>query len=129
MANRSLSKVIRFLPVDGFDDRPVARFARWSSPWVSPPGRTIILFTICVGMGRTIMTAEMNRSTKLADTIEQIAKAFKSANIGQGQKVGYREDSSEERLQATAEHEGVKLYRNPDGSHHAVDESHSSYER
>jgi hypothetical protein len=75
------------------------------------------------------MTAEMNRSSKLADMIEQISKAFKSANIGQGQKVGYREDSSEERLQATAEHEGVKLYRNPDGSHLAVDESHSSYER
>ncbi|HJF77674.1 MAG TPA: hypothetical protein K8V63_13025 [Brevibacterium linens] len=74
------------------------------------------------------MTAEMNRSSKLADMIEQISKAFKSANIGQGQKVGYREDSSEERLQATAEHEGVKLYRNPDGSHLAVDESHSSYE-
>ena len=79
-------------------------------------------------MGRRIMTAEMNRSSKLADMIEQISKAFKSANIGQGQKVGYRENSSEERLQATAEHEGVKLYRNPDGSHLAVDESHSSYE-
>lgn len=52
------------------------------------------------------MTAEMNHSTKLADTIEQFSKAFRSANIGQGQKVGYREDSSEERLQATAEQEG-----------------------
>ncbi|UVI37352.1 hypothetical protein [Brevibacterium spongiae] len=70
----------------------------------------------------------MNRPTKLADTIEHISKAFRSANIGQGQKVGYREDSSEERLQATAEQEGVKLYRNADGSHFAVDESHSSYE-
>ncbi|SDS91029.1 hypothetical protein SAMN04489752_2829 [Brevibacterium siliguriense] len=79
-------------------------------------------------MGRTIMIAEMNRPSKLENTIKQISKAFKSANIGQGQKVGYREDSSEERLQATAEHEGVKLYRNPDGSHLAVDESHSSYD-
>jgi hypothetical protein len=79
-------------------------------------------------MGRKIMTAETHRSSKLAETIEKFSKAFKSANIGQGQKVGYREDSSEERLQATAEHEGVKLYRNPDGSHLAVDESHSSYD-
>lgn len=79
-------------------------------------------------MGRRIMTAETNRSSKLTQTIRQIPKAFKSANIGQGQKVGYREDSSEERLQTTAEHEGVKLYRNPDGSHLAVDESHSSYD-
>lgn len=74
------------------------------------------------------MTAEMNRPTKLADTIEQLSRAFRGANIGQGKKVGYREDSSEARLQATAEQEGVKLYRNPDGSHQAVDESHSSYE-
>ncbi|TGD33239.1 hypothetical protein EB835_01730 [Brevibacterium sp. S22] len=74
------------------------------------------------------MTAEQHRPTKLATMIDQISRAFRSANIGQGQKVGYREDSSEERLRSTAEHEGVKLYRNPDGSHRAVDESHSSYE-
>ncbi|SMX76590.1 hypothetical protein BI49514_01129 [Brevibacterium iodinum ATCC 49514] len=79
-------------------------------------------------MGRRIMTSETHRSSKLAETIEKISNAFKSADIGQGQKVGYREDSSEERLQATAEHEGVKLYRDPDGSHLAVDESHSSYD-
>ncbi|MCF2585843.1 hypothetical protein [Brevibacterium sp. UCMA 11752] len=38
-------------------------------------------------------------------------------------KVGYTEDNVEDRAQDAAEGEGVTLYRNPDGSHTAIDES------
>lgn len=74
-------------------------------------------------MGRKIMTAEMKKTHRFAGSFGHLATAFHSANIGQGEKVGYTEDCSKERLRATAEHEGVRLYRNPDGSHTAVDES------
>lgn len=69
------------------------------------------------------MSAEAKRSHPSANPFKRLAKRFTSVNIGQGQKVGYTEDSSEERMQSTARHEGVKLYRNPDGSHEAIDES------
>ncbi|SDR78146.1 hypothetical protein SAMN04489751_0430 [Brevibacterium sandarakinum] len=69
------------------------------------------------------MTAEVKRSHNSTNRISRLARRFTSVNIGQGQKVGYTEDSSEARLQSTATHEGIKLYRNPDGSHEAIDES------
>lgn len=71
------------------------------------------------------MTAEVKRSHNSTNPIIRLARRFKSVNIGQGEKVGYTEDSSENRMQSTALHEGVKLYRNPDGSHEAIDESHA----
>lgn len=74
------------------------------------------------------MTAEIKKTYGPTDGFGRVIKRFRSANIGQGEKCGYTEDSSEDRLQATAESEGVKLYLNPDGSHLAVDESHSSYD-
>lgn len=74
-------------------------------------------------MGRNIMNAEVKKSHKSTDAIGRLARRFKSLNIGQGEKVGYIEDSSEARMRSTALHEGVKLYRNPDGSHEAIDES------
>ncbi|GEB22858.1 hypothetical protein BAURA63_01014 [Brevibacterium aurantiacum] len=76
-------------------------------------------------MGRIIMTAEVKRSHNSTNPISRLAKRFTSVNIGQGEKVGYTEDSSEARMQSTALHEGVKLYRHPDGSHEAIDESRS----
>ena len=69
------------------------------------------------------MNAEVKNSHKSTNRFSRWAKRFTSVNIGQGQKVGYTEDSSEARMQSTAMHEGVKLYRNPDGSHEAIDES------
>lgn len=74
------------------------------------------------------MTAEVKRSHKFTNPMSRAAKRFTSVNIGQGQKVGYTEDSSEARLQSTAMHEGVKLYRNPDGSHEAIDESQAKFD-
>ncbi|SDS14733.1 hypothetical protein SAMN04489751_1336 [Brevibacterium sandarakinum] len=38
-------------------------------------------------------------------------------------KVGYTEEDVENRAKDAADQEGVNLYRNPDGSHTAVDES------
>lgn len=38
-------------------------------------------------------------------------------------EVGYTEEDVEERAQDAADGEGVSLYRNPDGSHIAIDES------
>lgn len=78
-------------------------------------------------MGRNIMTAEIRKTHRRTGSFGHLATAFHSANIGQGQKVGYTEDCSEKRLIATAEHEGVRLYCNPDGSHIAVDESKSQF--
>lgn len=69
------------------------------------------------------MSAEVKREHRFTGSISHLAKRFTSVNIGQGEKVGYTEDGSEVRLQSTADHEGVKLYRNPDGSHDAIDES------
>ncbi|PCC52197.1 hypothetical protein [Brevibacterium aurantiacum] len=69
------------------------------------------------------MTAEVKRSHKFIDPMSRLARRFTSVNIGQGQKVGYTEDSSEARLQSIATHEGIRLYRNPDGSHEAINES------
>lgn len=69
------------------------------------------------------MTAEVEKSHTLTNSLSRLARRFTSVNIGQGEKVGYTEDSSEARMQSIALHEGVKLYRNSDGSHEAIDES------
>lgn len=85
-------------------------------------------YSDCDESGRIIMTEEMNKTDGATGAFGHFIKRLKSANIGQGETCGYTEDSSEDRLQVTAEREGVKLYLNPDGSHLAVDESHSSYD-
>lgn len=46
-----------------------------------------------------------------------------TSDIEQGAKTGYTEADVESRAQTTATAEGFTLYRNPDGSHTAIDES------
>ncbi|WP_313451473.1 pyridoxamine 5'-phosphate oxidase family protein [Brevibacterium casei] len=46
-----------------------------------------------------------------------------TSDIEEGAKVGYTEENVEARAQETATAEGFTLYRNPDGSHTAIDES------
>ncbi|WP_344259285.1 pyridoxamine 5'-phosphate oxidase family protein [Brevibacterium celere] len=59
-----------------------------------------------------------------ADGLDRATEKFAgTADIEEGAKTGYTEVDVESRAQETATAEGFTLYRNPDGSHTAIDES------
>ncbi|SDR72378.1 General stress protein 26 [Brevibacterium siliguriense] len=58
----------------------------------------------------------------LDETTEKFAG---TSNIAPGEKGGYNEEDVEARAKDVAASQGANLYRNPDGSHTAVDESAS----
>lgn len=60
---------------------------------------------------------------KINDKLDEVASKASGPDVSYGSTPGYVEGDVEEDAQAAADHEGVKLYRNPDGSHEAVDES------
>lgn len=66
---------------------------------------------------------EQNKTEKINEKLEEVGSKAVGPNVSYGATPGYVEEHGEEDAQAAAEGEGVKLYRNPDGSHEAVDES------
>ncbi|GAA1873509.1 hypothetical protein [Brevibacterium marinum] len=62
-------------------------------------------------------------SEKINDKLDEVASKASGPDVSYGSTPGYVEADVEEDAQEAADHEGVKLYRNPDGSHEAVDES------
>lgn len=69
----------------------------------------------------------MGAEDKLRDVADKLDKTAEkvagTSNVDSGVEVGYTEGSPEDRAQKAADDQGVKLYRNADGSHSAVDES------
>lgn len=63
------------------------------------------------------------RAERINEKLDEAASKASGPDVSYGSTPGYVQENVEERAQAAAEHEGVKLYRNPDGSHEAVDES------
>ncbi|TSI18561.1 hypothetical protein [Brevibacterium aurantiacum] len=66
---------------------------------------------------------QQNKIEKINEKLEEVASKAVGPNVSYGSTPGYVEENREDEAQAAAEQEGVKLYRNPDGSHEAVDES------
>lgn len=60
-------------------------------------------------------------AAKLDETTEKLGG---TSDLDDGAQVGYTEDAVEARAQEAAYGEGVTLYRNPDGSHTAIDQTH-----
>lgn len=63
------------------------------------------------------------KSETLNDKLDEFASKASGPNVSYGSTPGYVEDISEEDAQKAAAEEGATLYRNPDGSHEAIDES------
>lgn len=66
---------------------------------------------------------QQNKTEKINEKLDEVGSKAVGPNVSYGSTPGYAEEHHEEEAQAAAEGEGVKLYRNPDGSHQAVDES------
>lgn len=70
---------------------------------------------------------EKNGEKKARDVAEKLDKTAEplagTSQVHSHAKVGYTEEDVERRAGDAAAEEGVNLYRNPDGSHTAVDES------
>lgn len=64
-----------------------------------------------------------NKADEINRKLDEMAAKASGPDASYGSTPGYVEGEAEEDAQAAAEHEGVKLYRNPDGTHEAVDES------
>lgn len=83
-----------------------------------------------------VMAAEDKARNSAEDKARGVAaKLDKSAEkvggtseVASGVKVGYTEDSVEERAHDAADEQGVTLHRNADGSHTAVDESQQNFD-
>lgn len=70
---------------------------------------------------------EKSGEKKARDVAEKLDKTAEplagTSQVHSHAKVGYTEEDVERRAGDAAAEEGVSLYRNPDGSHTAVDES------
>lgn len=64
-----------------------------------------------------------NKAEKINEKLDEVASKASGPDVSYGSTPGYAQENVEDDAQAAAEGEGVKLYRNPDGSHEAVDES------
>ena len=60
---------------------------------------------------------------KINDKLDEVASKASGPDVSYGSTPGYVQEHVEEEAQTAADGEGVKLYRNPDGSHEAIDES------
>lgn len=63
------------------------------------------------------------QTDKINSKLDEVAAKASGPDVSYGSTPGYVQENVEDHAQAAAEHEGVTLYRNPDGSHEAVDES------
>lgn len=66
---------------------------------------------------------QQKKSEKINSKLDEVASKASGPDVSYGSTPGYVQEHVEEDAQAAADHEGVKLYRNPDGTHEAVDES------
>ncbi|AZL08933.1 hypothetical protein CXR26_06575 [Brevibacterium aurantiacum] len=72
------------------------------------------------------MNDDQNLQTKadeINSRLDEAASKASGPDVSYGSTPGYVQDNVEEDAQAAAEDEGVTLYRHPDGSHEAVDET------
>lgn len=63
---------------------------------------------------------------KINSKLDEVASKASGPDVSYGSTPGYVEHNVEASAQAAADGEGVTLYRNPDGSHEAIDESKSA---
>lgn len=63
------------------------------------------------------------RAAKINSKLDEVASKASGPDVAYGSTPGYVQEHVEDDAQAAADDEGVKLYRNADGSHEAVDES------
>lgn len=74
-------------------------------------------------------TSGENKARDAAEKLDEVTEPLGgTSEMESHAKVGYTVDHVEERAEAAAEEEGVTLYRNPDGSHTAIDESNAAEE-
>ena len=64
-----------------------------------------------------------NKAEEINSKLDEAASRASGPDVSYGSTPGYVQDNVEEDAQAAAEDEGVTLYRHPDGSHEAIDES------
>lgn len=75
------------------------------------------------GQGQYQDQDQQTKADEINSRLDEAASRASGPDVSYGSTPGYVQDNVEEDAQAAAEGEGVKLYRNPDGSHEAVDES------
>lgn len=63
------------------------------------------------------------KAQKVNERLDEVASKASGPDVAYGAIPGYVLEHPEQEAQAAAENERVTLYRNPDGSHEAVDES------
>lgn len=68
------------------------------------------------------------RAAKINSKLDEVASKASGPDAAYGSTPGYVQENTEDDAQVVADKEGVELYRNPDGSHEAVDESKMSPE-
>lgn len=64
-----------------------------------------------------------DKSEQLNDKLDEFASKASGPDVSYGSTPGYVEEISDDDVQEAAAALGATLYRNPDGSHEAVDES------
>ena len=66
---------------------------------------------------------QQKKSEQINSKLDEVAAKASGPDVSYGSTPGYVQVNVESDAQAAADHEGVTLYRNADGSHEAVDES------
>lgn len=71
---------------------------------------------------------QQSQSDKINSKLDEVAAKASGPDVSYGSTPGYVQENVEDHARAAAEHEGATLYRNPDGSHEAIDESKTAPE-